>query len=165
MFAYLRCKLTRNTNCQIQRRSAVSLVQARQACPLHMPCSNKAYSRLFSRSTVWRTPGINSAGIPSAWSRRTGSAVFPTFLTAVIKSDGFMGKASIVDYLQRFAKHVNAELREGVPSSRLQPIVNGYRLDTSEGVIEAEHVIVATGVTTSPSSSIGRTPTSICAAN
>ena len=31
--------------------------------------------------------------------------------------DGFMGKASIVDYLQRFAKHVNADLREGVTVS------------------------------------------------
>ncbi len=58
---------------------------------------------------------------------------------------GFMGKSSIVDYLQRFAQHVNADLREGVAVSRLTPIVNGYRLDTSEGVIEAEHVIVATG--------------------
>ena len=28
--------------------------------------------------------------------------------------DGFMGKSSIVDYLQRFAQHVNADLREGV---------------------------------------------------
>jgi putative flavoprotein involved in K+ transport len=59
--------------------------------------------------------------------------------------DGFMGKASIVDYLQRFAQHVNPDLREGVSVTRLTPIVNGYRLDTSEGVIEADHVIVATG--------------------
>ena len=35
--------------------------------------------------------------------------------------DGFMGKASIVDYLQRFAQHVNADLREGVAVSRLSP--------------------------------------------
>ena len=61
------------------------------------------------------------------------------------KPDGFMGKSSIVAYLQRFAQHVNPDLREGVTVTRLTPIVNGYRLETSEGLIDAEHVIVATG--------------------
>ena len=61
------------------------------------------------------------------------------------KPDGFMDKSSIVAYLQRFAQHVNPDLREGVSVTRLTPIVNGYRLETSEGLIDAEHVIVATG--------------------
>ena len=59
--------------------------------------------------------------------------------------DGFMAKKSIVNYLQRFAQQVNADLREGVAVERLTPIGNGYRLVTTEGVIDAEHVIVATG--------------------
>ena len=33
--------------------------------------------------------------------------------------DGFMGKSSIVDYLQQFAQHVNADLREGVTVTRV----------------------------------------------
>ena len=59
--------------------------------------------------------------------------------------EGFMAKAEIVDYLQRFAAHVGAEVREGVAVQRLQRQGPLYRLTTSEGEIEAEHVVVATG--------------------
>ena len=59
--------------------------------------------------------------------------------------EGFMGKGEIVAYLQRFAAHVGAEVREGVTVERLQRQGSSYRLTTSEGEIEAEHVVVATG--------------------
>jgi putative flavoprotein involved in K+ transport len=69
----------------------------------------------------------------------------PDFPYSGEQPNGFMNKTSIVDYLRRFAQHVNADLREGIAVNRLTPIVNGYRLETSDGLIEAEHVIVATG--------------------
>ena len=40
------------------------------------------------------------------------------------------------------------DVREGVAVQRLTPNGHGYRLITSEGEIEAEQIVVATGVTT-----------------
>ena len=59
--------------------------------------------------------------------------------------EGFMDKGSIVSFLQRFARHVAGDVREGVAVKRLTPNGQGYRLITSEGEIEAEQVVVATG--------------------
>ncbi|MFZ9585841.1 MAG: FAD-dependent oxidoreductase, partial [Pseudohongiellaceae bacterium] len=59
--------------------------------------------------------------------------------------DGFMVKSEIVAYLQRFAAFVGADIREGVQVERLVHDVSGYRLQTSEGDILADHVVVATG--------------------
>lgn len=64
--------------------------------------------------------------------------------------DGFMGKAEIVAYLQRFAAFVGADVREGVTVERLASNGTGYRLLTSEGEFVAEHVVVATGGYHSP---------------
>jgi putative flavoprotein involved in K+ transport len=59
--------------------------------------------------------------------------------------EGFMPKGEIVAYLQRFAAHVAADVREGVVVERLLRHGPGYRLFTSEGELEADHVVVATG--------------------
>ena len=59
--------------------------------------------------------------------------------------EGFMAKREIVAYLQTFAARVGADVREGVSVERLRASGTGYRLDTSEGELEAEHVVVATG--------------------
>ena len=59
--------------------------------------------------------------------------------------EGFMAKAEIVEYLQRFAAHVGADVREGVAVQRLRQNGPHYRLLTTEGEIEAEQVVVATG--------------------
>lgn len=59
--------------------------------------------------------------------------------------EGFMPRSEVVAYLQRFAAHVAADVREGVAVQRLLPDGRGYRLITSEGDIQAEHVVVATG--------------------
>ena len=48
-------------------------------------------------------------------------------------------------YLQRFASHAAADVREGVTVERLMQHGSGYKLLTSEGEINAEHVVVATG--------------------
>ena len=48
--------------------------------------------------------------------------------------EGFMPKAEIVAYLQRFARHVGGDVREGVAVQRLTPKGSGYRLITSEEI-------------------------------
>lgn len=58
---------------------------------------------------------------------------------------GFMVKSEIVSYLQRFASFVGADVREGVSVERLMHNGSGYRLQTSEGELLADHVVVATG--------------------
>jgi putative flavoprotein involved in K+ transport len=58
---------------------------------------------------------------------------------------GFMGKAEVVNYLRRFSAKVRPDVHEGVRVHRLQPGGAGYQLHTSEGELQAEHVIVATG--------------------
>ena len=59
--------------------------------------------------------------------------------------EGFMGRDQIVDYVRRFAAHIQADVRECVAVSRLLNQGSGYRLVTSEGEIEADQVVVATG--------------------
>ncbi len=59
--------------------------------------------------------------------------------------EGFMGRNEIVEYLRRFAARIAADVREGVQVSRLVRHGRGYRLFTSEGEIEADQVVVATG--------------------
>ncbi len=59
--------------------------------------------------------------------------------------EGFMGRAEIVSYVRRFAKRIAADVREGVNVHRLTRLGGTYGLSTSEGEIEADHVIVATG--------------------
>lgn len=58
---------------------------------------------------------------------------------------GFMARPEVVDYVKRFAAFVAADVREGVRVDRLRQDGAGYRLTTSEGELEAEQVIVATG--------------------
>jgi len=69
----------------------------------------------------------------------------PDFPYDGAEPEGFMGKAEIVAYLQRFASHAAADVREGVTVERLMQHGSGYKLLTSEGEINAEHVVVATG--------------------
>ena len=58
---------------------------------------------------------------------------------------GFMEKAEIVSFLRRFAQHVDGDVREGVAVQRLSQNGRGYRLLTSEGELNAQQVVVATG--------------------
>ncbi|SBO42723.1 Flavoprotein involved in K+ transport [Cyanobium sp. NIES-981] len=59
--------------------------------------------------------------------------------------DGFMGRDEIVAYVRRFAAAIGADVREGVQVERLAQQGGSYVLSTSDGTIEAAHVIVATG--------------------
>ncbi|MCT0199572.1 MSMEG_0569 family flavin-dependent oxidoreductase [Synechococcus sp. CS-1325] len=59
--------------------------------------------------------------------------------------EGFMNRSQIVDYVQRFAAQAGLAVREGVEVRRLTSAGTGYRLHTSEGELDADQVVIATG--------------------
>jgi putative flavoprotein involved in K+ transport len=61
--------------------------------------------------------------------------------------DGFATKDEIVDYFVAFAAQIGAPIRCGVEVRALHARQNGsgFRAETSEGIIEAANVVVATG--------------------
>jgi putative flavoprotein involved in K+ transport len=61
--------------------------------------------------------------------------------------NGFMLRDEIVDYIERYARSFDPPYREGVEVRRLGPSTDGGRfaLDTSEGVLSADNVIVTVG--------------------
>lgn len=70
----------------------------------------------------------------------------PNFPYSGSDPDGFMGKDDIVRYLEGFAASFPAPLHTGISVTRLtQPDTGGFLLETSEGAIRADQVIVATG--------------------
>jgi putative flavoprotein involved in K+ transport len=59
---------------------------------------------------------------------------------------GFMVKDQIIAYLDGFARHVNAPVREGVSVQRVSAQVEGgYRVQTSSGEFTADQLVVASG--------------------
>jgi putative flavoprotein involved in K+ transport len=91
----------------------------------------------------WRTERWDSlvANGP-AWHDR-----FPALTFTDIDPNSFATKDRIVDYFVEFAKQINAPIRTGVEVTSLRQTADGkgYRAETSDGVIEARNVIVATG--------------------
>jgi len=91
------------------------------------------------RSARWDSLVANGP----AWHDR-----FPTMTFPGIDPDSFATKDEIVDYFVAFAKQIAAPIRCGVEVKALHKRLGGpgrFRADTSEGVIEATHVVVATG--------------------
>lgn len=91
----------------------------------------------------WRTARWDSlvANGP-AWHDR-----FPTMQFPKNKPDEFPDKNQVVDYFENFAKQISAPVRAGVEVKHLQRNEGraGFRVETSEGVIEALRVVCATG--------------------
>ncbi len=59
---------------------------------------------------------------------------------------GFMTKPELLDYLDGFARHVAAPMREGVSVRRVSPRAEGgFDISTSAGEMTADQVIVAIG--------------------
>ncbi|MGV7213967.1 MSMEG_0569 family flavin-dependent oxidoreductase [Bradyrhizobium sp. UFLA05-112] len=56
---------------------------------------------------------------------------------------GFMLRDEIVSYIEDFAKHIGAPIREGVAVTRLRQAGRGFRLETNAGEIAADHVVLA----------------------
>lgn len=60
-------------------------------------------------------------------------------------ADHYPGKDEVADHLETYARHFQLPVRLGVGVTRLHQTVGGYRLETSQGLIEARQVVVATG--------------------
>ena len=59
---------------------------------------------------------------------------------------GFMKKDEILAYLEGFKKHVNAPILEGVAVQKVERSgSHGFRVTTSQGVLTADQVVVASG--------------------
>lgn len=92
---------------------------------------------------AWRTGRWDSlvANGP-AWHDR-----FPGLEFDGLDPDAFAGKDQVADYFEAYAKKFNAPVRTGVEVTKVQRNAGrpGFTVETSEGVIEAQNVVVATG--------------------
>ncbi len=72
---------------------------------------------------------------------------FPSLEFSDTDPDAFPAKETVADYFEAFAKHINAPIRCGVEVHAVQRNAGrpGFRAETSEGVIEANNVVAATG--------------------
>jgi putative flavoprotein involved in K+ transport len=72
---------------------------------------------------------------------------FPGRTFSGIDPDSFATKDEIVEYFTAYAEQIAAPIRCGVAVNALQARADGpgFRADTSDGVIEATNVVVATG--------------------
>ena len=91
----------------------------------------------------WRTGRWDSmvANGP-AWHDR-----FPGLKFSDTDADAFPAKERVADYFVDYAKMIDAPIRTGVEVSRVARNTNraGFRIETSNGVIEARNVVAATG--------------------
>lgn len=97
-------------------------------------------SRIAER---WRTERWDSlvANGP-AWHDR-----FPTLKFTDVHPDGFAGKDQVVDYMVEYAQLINAPVRTGVDVHSVvkHSGARGFHAETSDGPIEANYIVAATG--------------------
>ena len=72
---------------------------------------------------------------------------FPNMQFKDVAPDDFPTKEQIADYFVDYAKQFNSPIRTGVEVTRVQRNIGrqGFTVETSQGVIEANHVVAATG--------------------
>lgn len=91
----------------------------------------------------WRTARWDSlvANGP-AWHDR-----FPNMEFKSCGPDGFPGKEDVADYFVDYATQINAPVKTGVEVTKATRIKNGtaFRIDTTDGVVDADNIIAATG--------------------
>jgi putative flavoprotein involved in K+ transport len=77
-----------------------------------------------------------------AWHDRFPGMMFPD-----ADPDSFVPKEKVADYFVDYAKMIQAPVRCGVEVQKVQRLIGrpGFRVETSEGVIEAINVVGATG--------------------
>ncbi len=59
--------------------------------------------------------------------------------------NGFMNKSEIIDYLDQFARKVNAPLLSNTAVERISKEEDGYKIKTSAGTFTSDQVVVASG--------------------
>lgn len=72
---------------------------------------------------------------------------FPGMVFSDVDPDAFASKEKVADYLVAYAEQIATPIRCGVEVKDAQRIVGrpGFRVETSEGVVEADSVVAATG--------------------
>lgn len=75
-----------------------------------------------------------------AWHDRFPDAMFDD-----LAPEAFAGKDRVADYFETFARQRSLPIRTGVEVTCLERMGRGFRATTSQGVIEARNVVVATG--------------------
>jgi putative flavoprotein involved in K+ transport len=77
-----------------------------------------------------------------AWHDRFPGMEFPN-----LDPDGFPTKEAVADYFEAYAKQIDAPIRCGVEVKSVERHVGrpGFRVETTEGIIEAQNVVAATG--------------------
>lgn len=82
-----------------------------------------------------------------AWHDRFPGMEFPD-----TDPDGFPSKETVADYFVAYAKMIGAPIRCGVEVREVQRLAGrpGFRVETSDGVIEANSVVAATGAFQNP---------------
>ena len=72
---------------------------------------------------------------------------FPNMEFAHTDGDGFPDKEAVADYLNDYAKMVDAPIRTGVEvlSARRNDKRPGFTIETSKGLLEANNIVAATG--------------------
>jgi putative flavoprotein involved in K+ transport len=96
--------------------------------------------RIAERWRTWRWDSLVANG--PAWHDR-----FPGMEFSDVDPDAFAPKESVADYFVEYATMINAPIRCGVEVRKVQRNIGrpGFRVETSEGVIEANNVVAATG--------------------
>jgi putative flavoprotein involved in K+ transport len=72
---------------------------------------------------------------------------FPGMEFSDVDPDGFAPKEDVADYLVAYAEKIAAPVRCGVEVREIQRLLGrpGFRVETTDGVIEASNVVAATG--------------------
>lgn len=72
---------------------------------------------------------------------------FPNLTFRGDAPDAFVSKDRVADYLEEYARQVNAPIRTGVDVLSAERLDGraGFRVQTSQGVIEAKRIVAATG--------------------
>lgn len=100
--------------------------------------------RVAERWRTWRWDSLVANG--PAWHDRFPGREFD------MDPDGFAGKDQVADYLADYAEMIDAPIRTGVEVTSVRKIDGrpGFRVETSDGPIEARYVVAATGAFQKP---------------
>jgi putative flavoprotein involved in K+ transport len=100
--------------------------------------------RIAERWRSWRWDSLVANG--PAWHDRFPGLEFD------VAPDAFAGKDEVADYLVAYANKIDAPIRTGVTVNSVRKLQGrkGFRVDTSDGTIDARFVVAATGAFQKP---------------
>jgi putative flavoprotein involved in K+ transport len=100
--------------------------------------------RIAERWRSWRWDSLVANG--PAWHDRFPGLEFD------VAPDAFAGKEAVADYLVAYADKIDAPIRTGVQVDSVRRIEgrSGFRVETSDGCIDARFVVAATGAFQKP---------------